>query len=135
FGTDWEGDQQLTIPLSVFNTTDPVALAKVLFAGNDAINGTNLNDVIYGYAGDDLIYGGNGENRLYGGDGNDQVGGGSKNDKLYGDAGDDWLFGSKGNDKLFGGAGFDVAAYYGGLSPVKVNLSKGKVAKAKIGFN
>ncbi len=122
-------------PISVFHATDPAALANVLFAGNDVINGSALDDVLYGYAGDDLVYGGQGENRVYGGDGNDQVNGGSKNDKLYGDAGDDWLFGGKGNDKLFGGDGLDIAAYYGVLSPVKVNLGKGKAAKAKVGFD
>jgi Ca2+-binding RTX toxin-like protein len=122
-------------PISTFFTTDPAAIANVLFAGNDVIGGSNLDDVIYGYAGDDQISGAGGENVLYGGDGNDLVYGGSnEGDKLYGDVGDDWLFNGKGDDKLYGGDGFDIVSYDGRLSPVKVNLGQDKV-KAKIGFN
>ena len=123
------------VPISVFFTTDPEALAKALFAGNDLVNGADLNDTLYGFDGDDMMSGSNGRDLMYGGEGNDPLGGGSDKDKLYGGNGDDWLTGGTGNDKLFGGAGYDIASFSDKLSPVVVNLSKGNTVKAKIGFN
>jgi Ca2+-binding RTX toxin-like protein len=125
------------LPISVFlNATDPLALAKVLFAQNDLVESNSFqSDVLYGFAGDDQVNGGNGANRLYGGDGNDQVNGGRDDDRLYGDAGDDWLSGSFGNDILNGGEGSDTANFFRKFAPVDLKLKNEKTAKAHIGVN
>jgi Ca2+-binding RTX toxin-like protein len=124
-------------PVSLFlNATDPLALAEVLFAGNDVVqSSSSQSDILLGFAGADLVKGGNGENRLYGGDGDDQVNGGRDNDRLYGDSGNDFLDGGSGDDRLSGGTGVDTAYYFGRLAPIKLKLLDGKTAKAHVGFN
>ncbi len=122
-------------PLSIFNSTDPLAIATALFAGNDLIDGSQLNDQIYGFTGDDQISGGNGEDRLFGGDGKDLLYGGRDDDRLFGGAGDDWLNGGPGTNVLKGGEGSDTAEYYRVFSPVVVKLKNEKAAMAKVGID
>ncbi len=128
-------EDSLPLPITAFFSSDPLAIAKILFAGNDIINGSAIDDTLYGFTGDDLISGRSGDDLVYGENGDDQLSGANGDDKLYGGNGDDWLTGGRGNDKLFGGNGFDIASFADKLSPVVVNLSKGKTVKAKIGFN
>lgn len=64
----------------------------VLFAGNDAFNGSSGIDVLLGYAGNDILRGAAGNDTLSGGDGNDVLVGGVGNDVLNGGAGLDWAY-------------------------------------------
>jgi len=134
FDRSFEDDTPV-IPVTLFDSDDPLAIASDLFAGNDYVSGSNIADSLYGFDGDDMLYANSGNDLVYGEKGNDQLFGGNGDDKLYGGAGDDWLGGDKGDDKLYGGKGFDIASYAGHLAPVVVNLSKGKVVKAHVGAN
>ncbi len=89
-------------------------------AGNDALNGANMddtisggngNDKINGKAGNDTLNGDSGDDYLYGEAGNDILQGGLGNDYLYGGDGNDTLNGGAGNNYIDGGAGTDIALY------------------------
>ena len=84
-----------------------VAVANLVFAGNDSLSGSGFNDVLRSFSGNDTVSGNNGNDSLFGESGNDFVYGGAGNDWLYGDAGNDSLFGGIGNDVLNGGAASD----------------------------
>ena len=73
--------------MSVGNWT---GLAKLVFSGNDSLDGTALNDTIAGYGGNDWLNGGLG------------------NDVLKGGTGNDTLLGVVGVDTMVGGAGADA---------------------------
>jgi Ca2+-binding RTX toxin-like protein len=76
---------------------------------NDAIDGNAGNDTLYGYAGNDTLISGTGYNNLYGGEGDDLLDSSEgSSDNLYGEAGNDTLTGGAGGDGLYGGTGQDV---------------------------
>lgn len=87
-------------------------------AGNDNLQGTELDDIsIFGYAGNDTIDGnggndiidaGEGDDTVYGGNDNDTILGREGKDYLYGENGNDVIFGEAGNDYIWGGAGIDI---------------------------
>lgn len=77
-------------------------------AGNDNLQGGNLDDTIRGGDGNDYLIGNAGADKLYGDAGNDQLSGRDGNDRLDGGEGNDNLYGEEGNDELLGGAGNDI---------------------------
>lgn len=96
--------------LATYAPNDPFAL---IFAGDDAFNGSMLDDSIYDLHGHNILVGDGGRDLLRAGDGNDHLYGGTANggpddaDTLYGGAGSDYLQGNAGADELHGEAGSD----------------------------
>lgn len=83
---------------------------RLLFAGNDASDGTDLADMIQGYEGNDRLFGGLGNDSLMGGPGQDELRGGLGRDTVQGGRGADQLYGENGADTLIGGEGTDFLA-------------------------
>jgi Ca2+-binding RTX toxin-like protein len=84
------------------------ATAKALiFAGDDAIGGSDLADRLRAYAGADTLQGAGGSDVLDGGDGDDDVFGGQGADTITDAGGANYLRGDEGDDYVVGGAGFD----------------------------
>jgi len=107
--------------------------------GNDTLIGGYGGDTLSGDQGSDVLEGGLGADSLFGGSNNDVLSGGDNDDRLYGDSGNDTLLGGNGDDYLRddsgrdvfdGGNGRDMAAYWGHLSGVTVNLETGENSSA-----
>ncbi|WP_246175178.1 calcium-binding protein [Paracoccus limosus] len=101
--------------------SDDNALTRLLLAGHDRVQGTDLADTLTGYAGNDTLLGLGGHDKIFGGTGNDWLLGGAGNDTLLGEAGNDLLSGGLGHDVLYGDIGDDTLsgdagndALYGG---------------------
>jgi Ca2+-binding RTX toxin-like protein len=80
---------------------------RILFAGDDSMNGSPFADLLAGYDGGDRLFGAGGDDALFGGDGRDRLYGGEGDDDLNGGRDTDWAFGSSGDDRLSGGSGRD----------------------------
>lgn len=85
------------------------------YAGDDRLNGNELDNKIYGgnrwekdNSGQDVINGGAGNDFIDGGDGADRLSGGIGNDEIDGGVGSDIINGGDGNDTIYGGAGKDT---------------------------
>jgi hypothetical protein len=86
-------------------------------AGNDFIEGNDLNNVLSGNDGDDVLQGEEGRDRLNGGAGNDD---------LEGDGANDTLNGGPGDDSFEGGSGADTVTFVSNTTAgVNVDLSLG----------
>lgn len=103
------GNDMVTLPSAGTAPGIGYDAANVFFAGagDDVVNGNDLNDSISGGAGRDTLYGGVG------------------NDTLTGDDGDDTLDGGAGDDTLDGGIGSDTVSYASASGSVWANLSLG----------
>jgi Concanavalin A-like lectin/glucanases superfamily/PA14 domain/FG-GAP-like repeat/RTX calcium-binding nonapeptide repeat (4 copies)/WD40-like Beta Propeller Repeat len=117
------GDDSLVGSQTLSKTFDGVLVTYLDGgAGNDTLEGSNLNldaqgrfvtDILLGWEGNDLLQGLQGRSSLDGGDGNDTLIGGSNSDTLNGGAG---------NDSINGGTGVDTVVYSNDTKAVTVDL-------------
>jgi serralysin len=93
-------------------------------AGDDTINGNQVDNVLTGNGGADTLSGADGNDTLNGGSGDDSLKGGAGADTLLGGLDNDTLKGGGGADVLDGGSGVDTASY-AFSDAVSVNLGTG----------
>ncbi|MDB5471480.1 MAG: Hemolysin-type calcium-binding region [Caulobacter sp.] len=91
----------------------PVRVMHAGLAGDEIVDGGDLDDQLSGLGGKDTLSGLAGDDRLDGGDANDTLIGGIGADDILGGAGNDWLQGDGGDDQLTAGDGADKL--FGGL--------------------
>ena len=77
------------IYVAVETQSDPEAVAALLLANDDVVNGSSGNDHLLGFAGNDSMNGGGGNNTLDGGTGDDTLTSGSGTNVLFGGEGND----------------------------------------------
>jgi len=94
-------------------------------AGNDTLNGNNLDNYIFGDSGNDIINGLFGNDTLLAGLGNDSLIGGEGDDVLNGEVGNDTMVGGIGNDTYYVNSAFDkiIENYNEGTDLVYSNVS------------
>jgi serralysin len=80
--------------------------------GDDTIDGNDGSDFLTGGDGEDWLYGGEDADYIFGGTQGDQIAGGSGDDHIFGEAGVDFITGDEGADEIFGGSEGDYI--YGG---------------------
>ncbi|OMH30531.1 DUF4214 domain-containing protein [Motiliproteus sp. MSK22-1] len=92
---------------------------KVIFSGEDTINGSNENDTLSGFQGNDIIYGNSGDDIIIDTSGDDRVYGGNGNDLIS----IDYYGAYGGHDVIDGGEGIDTLVYTKSLANYSITTT------------